>query len=78
VRSLKGDKLTLAQHEFVRRDLFICGVSGRWTTGAGTLEDEATGVFFARSGHSAEENSTSGKHGVGFLLSSVAHGPWQQ
>ena len=30
------------------------------------------------SGHSADDNSASGKHGVGFLLSSVACGSWQQ
>jgi hypothetical protein len=78
VRSLKGDKFTLACHEFVRRNLFVCGVSEHWMTGTGILEDEATGVFFVCSGHSADENSASGKHGVGFLLSSVAYGLWQQ
>jgi hypothetical protein len=58
--------------------MFVCGVSEHWMTGSGIIEDEATGVFFVHAGHSASDNSASGKHGVGFLLSPVAHGLWQQ
>ena len=73
VRSLKGDKFKLACHEFVRRRFFICGVSEHWLTGNGVLEDDATGFFFVYSGHKKDDNSRSGKHGVGFLLSPVAY-----
>jgi hypothetical protein len=38
--------------------------------------DEQTGVRFVYVGHSADKNSKSGKHGVGFLMSWKARGLW--
>jgi hypothetical protein len=78
VRSLKGDKFKIACHEFSRRRMFICGISEHWKTGSGVIKDEATGVYFIYTGHPKQDNSPSGKHGVGFLLSSAAHTLWQQ
>jgi hypothetical protein len=75
-RSLKGDKFKLACHEFASRNFFICGVSEHWMSGSGALVDEQTGVRFVCVGHSADENSKSGKRGVGFLMSWKARGLW--
>jgi hypothetical protein len=76
-RSLKGDKWKLACHEFVNRNLFICGVSEHWLSGSDTLSDDETGVRFVYVGHAEKDNSKSGKHGVGFMMSWKAYSLWQ-
>jgi hypothetical protein len=45
-------------------------------SGSGTPVDDQTGVLFVYVGHSEDENSKSGKHGVGFLMSWKARGLW--
>jgi hypothetical protein len=76
VRSLKGDKFTLARHEFVRRNLFVCDVSEHWMTGTGILEDEATGFFLCVLGTLQMTILPAGSTGWDFccLLSLVVHG----
>ena len=78
VRCLKGDKFTIACHEFLRRKLFICGVSEHWMSDSGTLHDPATNVWFLYIGHIEADNSPGGKHGVGFLMSNTAYRLWKQ
>ena len=77
VRSLKGDKWKLACHEFASRNFFICGISERWMSGSGILVDDESGVRFIYVCHEESDNSKSGKHGVGFMLSWKARGPWR-
>jgi len=67
----------LSCHEFVTRRLFICGVSEHWMSGSDILVDEITGVHFVYIGHPEDDNSKSGKHGVGFMMSRKAFSMWR-
>jgi hypothetical protein len=46
-------------------------------SGSDILVDEDTGVHFVYIGHPEEDNSKSGEHGVGFMMSYKAFSIWR-
>ena len=63
---------------FLRRKILCCGVSETWITGDGEMQCPETKVWLIYSGHSKEDNSKSGKHGVAFMMTNQCYRLWKK